>query len=776
MLARESLWRRTAAASAWPLAWAMAAVCALPWLLPERWDGALPAGFIGLGWLAPALALGLLRRQAGRLLAALLLLGWWGILAHARMASWEASLPVGTVRMEGTIAAPWTMQGNTRRCRVSLVLPETLRGLELPLSLPVDGQPGPAPGTPVRFLGVLRPLDPAPEFLPERPLWRARSEGSPRRIQLASALQFEALGPPAPGLLLRFQGFMRQRFEALPLPAGTARDLWGAITLGIPPAHEEVTSAFVESGTIHTLVVSGLQVTLVMAALEALWRRLLRRGSTWAAVAAGLLYASVVGFTAPVWRGLLMGAGWALGRASGWQVPPVLGLHLALLAWLLGHPASGCDPGFLLAWWALLGLLWGAEPVAGLLAPVAGRWALPAARLIAPWLSTMPLLALLHGGAPTFGVLANLLVLPLVSLLTPLCLALTLLPVPGLTEGIGALLEWTGASLVPRFGHITPLATAWLSPWIALALGWLLLAHARAALRRSRALILALVLGSGGLLASRGTGAAPEALSLEAIDIGQGDALLLRVPGGEATLVDSGPNPWAARRIVRALSRRGVREPLHLVLSHPHGDHAGGWSSLARLWPLDSVSVPVSGTPESWDLFRPRREGAEVALRRGMRWRRGEAEFDVRWPPKPFFLPDANEVSAVLRVSHRNRELWLMGDALALQERDLLELGEPGKSAAHRLLKAGHHGSRNASDPAWLGRLRPEIALVCAGRRNPFGHPHPETLDQFRMSGIPAWSSGPSFGVHVEAAAGGWTVRTGDGGIEFVPSRGSRRP
>jgi competence protein ComEC len=749
----------------------MVGACSLPWLLPERWDGSLPWGFLGFGWLAPLLSLCLLKKKVFRQVAAILAMGWWGTLALSRLATWEANLPVGRVRMEGTIASPWTREGTARRCRVHLLSPPALSGLELGLSLPVEGEPGPPPGTPVRFEGDLRRVEPAPAFLAERPLWRARSDGTPRRIHLASALQFESLGPPRPSPLLRFQGWVRRRFEALPFPDGTARDLWGALTLGIPPAKEEVTSAFVESGTIHTLVVSGLQVTLVMAAAEALWRRLLRKGASWAAVTAGLLYCAVVGFTAPVWRGFFMGLGWALGRGSGWQVPPVLGLHLALLAWLLGHPASGCDPGFLLAWWALLGLLWASEPVAGLLAPLAGRWALPAARLIAPWLTTLPLLALFHGGAPTFGILANLLVLPLVSLLTPVCLGLTLLPVPGLTEGIGSILEWTGQVLVPRFGHISPLASAWLSPWILLVLGWFLLAQAHATFKRTRALTLLLAGGSLALMLSRGVGNPAGTLSLEAVDIGQGDALLLRVPGGDATLIDSGPTPWAARRIVRVLARRGVREPVHLILSHPHGDHAGGWSSLSRLWPLATVSLPSTGIPEAWKPYRPAGGPGEETLLRGMTWRRGPADWEVRWPPKPFVLPDANTVSAVLRVTWQDRELWLMGDALSLQERDLLELGDPPPGQPHRLLKLGHHGSRNATDPAWIARLKPEIALVCVGRRNPFGHPHPDTLEALRSAKVACWQSGAAFGVRMEAVARGWQVTSGSGDRAFVPSR-----
>jgi competence protein ComEC len=160
---------------------------------------------------------------------------------------------------------------------------------------------------------------------------------------------------------------------------------------------------------------------------------------------------------------------------------------------------------------------------------------------------------------------------------------------------------------------------------------------------------------------------------------------------------------------------------------------------------------------------------------RGDAWTRGEAAFSVRWPARAFALPDANMVSTVLRVAWRDRELWLMGDALAIQERDLMDLGDPGLSP-HRLLKVGHHGSRNATDPAWVAALGPEVAVIPAGLRNRFEHPHPETLETLRRAGTPAWITGPSAGVRISAVADGWRVETGDGTACLTPLRRSPRP
>ncbi|HTL97558.1 MAG TPA: hypothetical protein VL181_02020, partial [Holophagaceae bacterium] len=107
MLTRENLWRRLAGAPAWPLAWALVPSCALPWLIPEDWNGALPRGGIALGWalvLASA-ALFRLRRLAAVPLGLALAWGTLGNL-HQR-AGWERALPSGFTEVEGVIAAPW---------------------------------------------------------------------------------------------------------------------------------------------------------------------------------------------------------------------------------------------------------------------------------------------------------------------------------------------------------------------------------------------------------------------------------------------------------------------------------------------------------------------------------------------------------------------------------------------------------------------------------------------------------------------------------------------
>ena len=101
----------------------------------------------------------------------------------------------------------------------------------------------------------------------------------------------------------------------------------------------------------------------------------------------------------------------------------------------------------------------------------------------------------------------------------------------------------------------------------------------------------------------------------------------------------------------------------------------------------------------------------------------------------------------------------------------------PGNTPCpHRLLKAGHHGSRNASDLAWVAALKPEVVIIPAGFHNRFEHPHAETLETFRREELTPWITGPSCGVRVAAVDGGWRIETGDGAQAFTPLRKSPKP
>jgi competence protein ComEC len=147
-----------------------------------------------------------------------------------------------------------------------------------------------------------------------------------------------------------------------------------------------------------------------------------------------------------------------------------------------------------------------------------------------------------------------------------------------------------------------------------------------------------------------------------------------------------------------------------------------------------------------------------IEVKRGDEWCLGDAKFSVRWPPKLFRLPDPNMLSIVLRVNWNKHELWFMGDALGLQERDLIDLGEPGLWSGQRLLKAGHHGGATATSQQWIDTLRPQTVLFTAESPNRFGFPNPSVLSRCRDANANILITGSSKGLKLEAEADGWIV------------------
>jgi competence protein ComEC len=235
-------------------------------------------------------------------------------------------------------------------------------------------------------------------------------------------------------------------------------------------------------------------------------------------------------------------------------------------------------------------------------------------------------------------------------------------------------------------------------------------------------------------VADRGT------LAIEMLDVGQGDAVLIRSPAGRWILVDAGPRSdgWDAgeRVVVPALRRRGVRRLEALVLTHPHLDHGGGAAAVLRA--LDVGVVIDPGRPFGTAGFVDALEAAEaagapwVATTRGALLRLDGITLEVLHPTGLPVPPDVdpNDVSVVLLVRYGAFGALLTGDAPRAVEEAL-----PATVGSVQVLKVGHHGSETSSSGALLAALRPAVALVSAGRGNRFGHPHPSAVARLEAAG-----------------------------------------
>jgi competence protein ComEC len=227
-------------------------------------------------------------------------------------------------------------------------------------------------------------------------------------------------------------------------------------------------------------------------------------------------------------------------------------------------------------------------------------------------------------------------------------------------------------------------------------------------------------------------------LRLTVLDVGQGDALVLRSPSGRVLLVDAGPATGSfdvgEAVVAPYLWSLGVRRVEGLFLTHADSDHVGGASFLTRAFSVPDVFEGIAAVQDpryqrigrGWAERGPRR----LTLRPGARLAWDGVEIEVLGPKAPARAPRAaaNEHSLVLRLRYRAVSLLLTGDAPGAVEAAL-----PPRRA--EILKVAHHGSRTSTSAELLERARPRLALVSVGPSSPFGHPHEEVLQRLERAG-----------------------------------------
>ena len=509
----------------------------------------------------------------------------------------------------------------------------------------------------------------------------------------------------------------------------------------------EMRDRYAAAGLIHMLSISGLHVAVIAAAMELLFQvaRMSRRASLLGAFIATGVYVTVIGAPPPALRSAAMLGVSMASRLSQRPTSP-------WAAWALGafvplvQPRVAVDVGYqlsVLGMCALVaaGALW-RKHLANRLDGWKGKLGRELVTSVVACAVTAPLVAWVFGRVSLIAPLSNLVAAPVITLAQPiLFLAMLVSPFGALARFVAQAahpllfvfdwIAWAAASLPGAAITVTTtLVTAVLGALAAVAL--VVACCSRFPARPAVA----------GLAALAGMAVVPalpmartDRVELHVLDVGQGDAILLRTNGGHWVLLDAGP-AWrggdAGRTTVLPyLLRRGGSLDA-FVLSHPHTDHVGGAASvLTAMRPRAYWDAAFAGGSDAYIA------SLAAARKQGIEWHRVHPGDSIRIDGVvvSFLAPDSawtvglkdpNLASTIAVVRYGVVRFLLVGDAERAEEDWLLAHHHDELRA--QVLKVGHHGSSTSSSDAFLDAVRPGLALISVGAGNMYGHPSNDVL------------------------------------------------
>jgi competence protein ComEC len=253
-------------------------------------------------------------------------------------------------------------------------------------------------------------------------------------------------------------------------------------------------------------------------------------------------------------------------------------------------------------------------------------------------------------------------------------------------------------------------------------------------MKKNSALIILVILLSLNILAWLAVWELGQERGLEVtfFDVGQGDAIFIETPQNHQILIDGGPDDTVIEKLGKEMPFWDRTIDL-IILTHPEHDHISGLIEALKRYKVKNILwtgvIRDTAEYEEWKKLI-QKEGANIFIAQsGQQIEGGLTLINILHPLESLEgkkVNNTNNTSIIARLVFGDTSFLFTGDAYQSVERLLLTRSK--QQLDSDILKVGHHGSKTSTAPEFVEAVSPEIAVISAGKDNPYGHPHIETI------------------------------------------------
>lgn len=547
---------------------------------------------------------------------------------------------------------------------------------------------------------------------------------------------------------------------------------------------------FALTGVIHILSVSGYHVALLVGACIFIGRvlNLTLKTTNLLVIIVTFFYITMTGTSPPVVRAAVMAWVIILARTSKRNHDWISSISIAALVILLWNPQTLFNAGFQLSFLATWGLFY--------LAPLLNRifTFLPylgqaVGVTMAAQLAVLPITSYYFSYFSLISVLANLIIVPLISLAmlfasVAMFGGLVWLPLADILNVSTAVFLYIALKAAHLMAEMPFSVISIKQPSLSVIFGFYIILIGLIEAVRNREMFLRLkviwykyaarIILAGLTLAAIFLWAGifyneNGKLVVTFLDIGQGDAAFIRSPGGKNIVLDTGGKEKTdkssfdpgERILVPFLRRQGVNSVDLMILSHPHADHIQSAETVLKYMNVDTLIInpQFSEYPDGLRLVEKFREnGTEIREMVGGETLLFDGSISVEaLQPAEAGPVDENNDSLVIRLGYGDFQVLFTGDA----EKPALEKVLACSELEADIVKIPHHGARNAWLKELYTKVKPDLAVISVGEHNSYGHPSGEVLDGLGSLRIPVLRTDRDGAVVVSSDGDGYEVETG---------------